>query len=104
MWVGHVVNLFQLLRPAMSALQCIYPFIEHLRERRMPIWPAVRDEMLLIEGLLFLCEHRLELVFWEKAYLSDSSTYGCPLRNLGLAVGAEGGRPAPREVAFHRPP
>ena len=65
--------------PAVATIQVLYLFIEHARHQRKPLWNVAREDMLLIEGLLFLCEHRLDLPYWPRAYVSDSSDYGYAL-------------------------
>ncbi|CAK0826815.1 unnamed protein product [Prorocentrum cordatum] len=64
-WMGHVVNLFGLLRPGLSCFQQIYPFVTNARG----------DEF----GLLFLCEYDLGADFSHEVYCSDSSDIGFAL-------------------------
>ena len=46
-WLGHVVNHFQLLRPAMACLHSCYRFVQAALGRRMLVWNSVRTEMRL---------------------------------------------------------
>eukprot|EP00959_Pyramimonas_sp_CCMP1952_P294608 6162078-Pyramimonas_sp.AAC.1 len=44
-WVGHVVHLFMLNRPALSSLWAVYQFIQHSLERHCRVWGSVRQEI-----------------------------------------------------------
>ncbi|CAK0813842.1 unnamed protein product, partial [Prorocentrum cordatum] len=78
-WMGHVVNLFGLLRPGLSCFQQIYPCVANVRGRRVRLADAVKNEMRLVQGLLFLCEYDLGADFSREVYCSDSSDIGFAL-------------------------
>ncbi|CAK0858852.1 unnamed protein product [Prorocentrum cordatum] len=78
-WLGHVVNLFSLSRPALACLQAVYPFVAAARGRRVRLTPAIKNEMRLVQGLLFLSEYDLGADFSHEVYCSDSSSFGYAL-------------------------
>ena len=78
-WLGHVVNHFQLLRPAMACLHSCYRFVQAALGRRMLVWNSVRTEMRLVTGLIFLGGIDWASEFSTEVYLGDSSTYGYAL-------------------------
>ena len=49
-WLGHAVNHFQLMRPAMSCLHASYRFLQHALSSRAMMWPLVRFELRLVAG------------------------------------------------------
>ncbi|CAK0870936.1 unnamed protein product [Prorocentrum cordatum] len=75
-WIGHVVHLFMLNRPALSCLWAVYQFIQHALERRCRVWGSVRQEIKVILGLVFLCQRDLSAPRLRMAYCSDSSDLG----------------------------
>ena len=78
-WLGHVNYFFQLARPALSCLSSCYRFASTHLGRRGPVWPNVRREMRLIQGLLFLAEHDMLADISPVVHLGDSSMYGFSL-------------------------
>lgn len=78
-WAGHVVNHFQLLRPALSCLFSTYRFIQASLGRRMMMWTSVRTELRLVKGLCFLGGLDWASEFSRDVYLGDSSTFGYAL-------------------------
>ncbi|CAK0838714.1 unnamed protein product [Prorocentrum cordatum] len=76
---GPRVNLFGLLRPGLSCFQQVYPFVANARGRRVRLTDAVKNEMRLVQGLLFLCEYDLGADFSREVYCSDSSDIGFAL-------------------------
>ncbi|CAK0875589.1 unnamed protein product, partial [Prorocentrum cordatum] len=78
-WMGHVVDLFGLLRPGLSCFQQVYPFVANARGRRVRLADAVKNEMRLVQGLLFLCEYDLGADFSREVYCSDTSDIGFAL-------------------------
>ena len=78
-WAGHVVNHFQLLKPAMSCLFSTYRFIQANLGRRAMMWTAVRTELRLVKGLIFLGGVDWTSEFSSDVYLGDSSTFGYAL-------------------------
>ena len=51
-WAGHVITIFGLMRPGMASLNVCYQFIEHAKDRRQAVWPALRREIRVVAGLL----------------------------------------------------
>lgn len=78
-WLGHVVNHFQLMKPAMSCLHACYRFVQSALSRRTMVWPSVRIELRLVMGLVFLGQVDWSSKYNEEVYLGDSSTYGYSL-------------------------
>ncbi|CAK0844899.1 unnamed protein product [Prorocentrum cordatum] len=75
-WIGHVVHLFMLNRPALSCLWTVYQFILHALDRRCRVWGSLRQEIKVIMGLVFLCQRDLGASRLRMAYCSDSSDLG----------------------------
>eukprot|EP00971_Amphidinium_carterae_P125751 2491024-Amphidinium_carterae.1 len=73
--VGHLVNHFQLLRPALSMLQSCYRFIgSGLRESKaMDL--RTRWELRVCQGLLFMAGYSLSLPACPVGYCSDASLF-----------------------------
>ena len=78
-WLGHAVCLCGLLRPALSILQDIYPFVQRNRHRRACLPRRVREEMHTMANLVLLCEVDLGAEFAREAYVGDSSDLGYAL-------------------------
>ena len=66
-WLGHVVNHFQLLRPAMACLHSCYSFVQVALGKRMLVWNSVRTEMRLVIGLIFLGRIDWAILFQQKS-------------------------------------
>lgn len=75
-WVGHVVHVFTLARPALSALVVSYKFIVAAAGRRLEVWPTLRRKIRVVCGLLFLSQVKLGSAVAPIAYCSDSSDFG----------------------------
>jgi hypothetical protein len=78
-WLGHVVNHFQIMRSGLSCLHACYRFTQQALGRRVPVWPSVRYEMRLVMGLVFVGQADWGAAHWPEVYLGDSSTYGMAL-------------------------
>lgn len=87
-WLGHVVNHFQLMRPAMSCLHASYRFVQHALSSRAMMWPSVRFELRLVAGLVFLGQLDWASPYHTEVYLGDSSTYGYSLMST-IATSSE---------------
>ena len=87
-WLGHVVNHFQLMRPAMSCLHASYRFVQHALSNRAMMWPSVRFELRLVAGLVFLGQLDWASPYHTEVYLGDSSTYGYSLMST-MATSSE---------------
>ena len=53
-WIGHVVRLFMLDRPALSSSRSVYQFIQRALNRRRRVWGSARQEVKVTLGLVFL--------------------------------------------------
>lgn len=74
-WLGHVVNLFQLNPECLSILSMAYRFVKS-GVASGPIWPGLRQEMRAVMGVLFLLEIDLGARYGEEVFCGDSSSEG----------------------------
>ena len=78
-WLGHVVNHFQVMRSAYSSLSACYRFVKHSLGHRCRIWPSVRQELRVIAGLVLISGIDLGSGTSNIVHVSDSSEYGLAL-------------------------
>ena len=60
-WLGHMTSLFMIFPQALACFFHIYRFLQQNRGRRSALWPAVREEIKMSLGLVWMC--RSNLVF-----------------------------------------
>jgi len=75
-WAGHVVNYFSFEPAGLSCLQHTYTFIGERRHHRAPLTQAVREEMCLVKGLIFITEVTLDATPHQEVMVTDSATHG----------------------------
>ena len=83
-WLGHMVHLFSLCRPAMSVFQEIYLWLSRSHGRSR-LWPVVRQEISMACSLCFMCAVRLDLPFHPLVQMGDSSDEGYALVDTAAA-------------------
>ncbi|CAK0901720.1 unnamed protein product [Prorocentrum cordatum] len=86
--LGHLVNFFLLSRCCLSILQECYQFVQQNIGRYRRFSATVVSELRACQGALPLAVARLSDPFYEKAFISDSSTHGHALHQ-GYFSGAE---------------
>ena len=77
--VGHVVNYSQLWPLALSVVSACYRFIQLHLQQRVPLWPEVVRELMVLSGLCFLIEVDLAAPVAEVATCSDACPTGYAL-------------------------
>ena len=82
MWLGHVVNLMQLARPAMSTLDACYRFVQASLDRRVVVWETVRYEMRLAIGLLLVTTIDFDAHYCKEVGIGDFSVKGYVLHHV----------------------
>eukprot|EP00971_Amphidinium_carterae_P156831 3108908-Amphidinium_carterae.1 len=83
-WVGHAVHLLMLLRPGLSVLRRVCPFIQRALGKRTVIPRDIRQEIRMVMGLVVLAEADLFPSYCSSVMCGDSSTYGLAvLRSTG---------------------
>ena len=87
-WLGHVVNLFQLNPECLAMLSAVYRFCDVAELQTTRVWPSVRAEMRNVLGVLFLLEVNLAANFSKDVVCGDSSTDGYAL-HVTKATGEE---------------
>ena len=75
-WLGHVVNHFQLEKSCLSCLSACYRFVEVAGPKRRQVWDAVRFEIRLVLGLIMQIEVLLAAPFCREVTCGDSSGFG----------------------------
>ena len=75
-WLGHAVSLLTLGRPALSIFRECYRFVEAAWGRRMPMTRALRSELRIAQGAVFLAEAGLARPYCHRVYASDASGSG----------------------------
>ena len=90
-WLGHVVNAFCLIRPALSVLFRCYQFVRAYPDRRAPLWTSVRAEIRAASHLVFLASVDVSAKVFRRAYGGDASLGGFAFgyRDLDPAAGRE---------------
>ena len=88
-WMGHIIHLVGLCRPALSVFQNIYPFIAQFSSRRGRLSPTVRQEIRMASWLVFLAGVDLQSPLASLVHMGDSSTQGYAVMST---------RATPREV------
>ena len=83
-YVGHLVHHFMLLRPALSALDECYHFINRHGERFGTFDFVMINELRVISGLILLAEVHMGAPWSPVAYCSDSSLRGYELSEAHL--------------------
>ena len=83
-YVGHLVHHFMLLRPALSALDECYHFINRHGERYGKFDFVMINELRVISGLILLAEVHMGAPWSPVAYCSDSSLRGYGLSEVHL--------------------
>ncbi|CAK0839789.1 unnamed protein product [Prorocentrum cordatum] len=86
--LGHLGNFFLLSRCCLSILQQCYQFVQENIGRYQRFNSTVVAELRTRQGALPLVVARLSDPFYEKAFISDSSTHGCALHQ-GYFSGVE---------------
>lgn len=59
-WLGHMTSLFMITPCALSCFFHIYRFVQQHRHHRTILWAAVREEMKLAMGLMWLTSSTLQ--------------------------------------------
>eukprot|EP00969_Alexandrium_andersonii_P258050 11410344-Alexandrium_andersonii.AAC.1 len=65
-----------LARPGLSALACSYDFVNRHWGHRAPLPRALRQEMRIVQGLVFLAEVSLGTSWLPRVYAADASSKG----------------------------
>ena len=71
--IGHLVNFFMLLRPALSLLDVCYVFIETYLDEERILFPTVNTELRHCRSLIFLAEVHMGAAWSNIAFCSDAS-------------------------------
>lgn len=85
-WLGHVTSLFRLKPCLLSIFDKIYRFIDLGREKRWPLWPAVRREIRQACSLVWLTFTNLRPKIVNQVDAGDSADHGYALMTRGVST------------------
>ena len=84
-WLGHATTLFRLKPCLLSVFDKIYRFIDLGRNKRWPLWPAVRREIRQACGLVWLASTNLRSTVINQVDAGDSADHGFAMMTRGVA-------------------
>ena len=75
-WLGHATALMRLAPHLLSIFDKVYRFVNVSVGKRVPLWPAVRAEIVTASHLIWLCRVDLGASFIRQLDMGDSADKG----------------------------